>query len=90
MEWHVSECCNFSFNCIMAVSSVEYAWAACAITLVATWWWHRLSYFATPQMMKVEVTKFNKRYGIVKMQGKGYVGQDLVVEAEMTLAMGNA
>lgn len=41
-------------------------------------------------MMKVEVTKYNKRYGIVKMDAKGYVGADLVVEAELTLAMGNA
>ncbi|KAG1674570.1 hypothetical protein FOA52_001819 [Chlamydomonas sp. UWO 241] len=41
-------------------------------------------------MMKVEVTKYNKRYGIVKMTGKGYVGEELVVEADMTLAMGNA
>jgi hypothetical protein len=42
------------------------------------------------QMMRVEVTKYNKRYGIVKMAAKGYVGADLVVEAELTLAMGNA
>ncbi|GAX79748.1 hypothetical protein CEUSTIGMA_g7189.t1 [Chlamydomonas eustigma] len=38
-------------------------------------------------MMKTEVTKYNKRYGIVKMDAKGYVGSDLVVEAELTLAM---
>jgi len=41
-------------------------------------------------MMKVEVTKFNKRYGIVKMDAKGYVGAELAVEAELTLAMGKA
>ena len=39
------------------------------------------------QMMRTEVTKFNKRYGIVKVDAKGYVGADLVVEAELTLAM---
>ena len=57
-----------------------------------------LTYVPTPvhtslsptQMMKVEVTKFNKRFGIVKMDAKGYVGTDLVVEAELTLAMGQA
>ncbi len=38
-------------------------------------------------MMKVEVTKYNKKFGIVKMNAKGYVGPDLVVEAELTLAM---
>jgi 3-hydroxyacyl-[acyl-carrier-protein] dehydratase len=41
-------------------------------------------------MMKVEVTKFNKRFGIVKMDAKGYVGAELAVEAELTLAMGKA
>ncbi|KAF8071151.1 fabZ [Scenedesmus sp. PABB004] len=41
-------------------------------------------------MMRVEVTKFNKRFGIVKMAAKGYVGPDLAVEAELTLAMGKA
>jgi 3-hydroxyacyl-[acyl-carrier-protein] dehydratase len=38
-------------------------------------------------MMKTEVTKYNKRFGVVKMDAKGYVGSDLVVEAELTLAM---
>ncbi len=42
------------------------------------------------QMMRVEVTKYNKRFGIVKMAAKGYVGADLAVEAELTLAMGKA
>jgi 3-hydroxyacyl-[acyl-carrier-protein] dehydratase len=39
-------------------------------------------------MMRVEVTKYNKRFGIVKMNAKGYVGTDLAVEADLTLAMG--
>jgi 3-hydroxyacyl-[acyl-carrier-protein] dehydratase len=41
-------------------------------------------------MMRVEVSKFNKRFGIVKMDAKGYVGDELAVEAELTLAMGKA
>eukprot|EP00879_Flechtneria_rotunda_P001688 GHRR01001848.1.p1 GENE.GHRR01001848.1~~GHRR01001848.1.p1 ORF type:complete len:207 (+),score=71.89 GHRR01001848.1:89-709(+) len=41
-------------------------------------------------MMRVEVTKYNKRFGIVKMSAKGYVGEELAVEAELTLAMGKA
>lgn len=41
-------------------------------------------------MMRVSVTKFNKRFGIVKMDAKGYVGDELAVEAELTLAMGKA
>jgi 3-hydroxyacyl-[acyl-carrier-protein] dehydratase len=41
-------------------------------------------------MMKVEVTKYNKRFGIVKMNAKGYVGTELAVEADLTLAMGKA
>lgn len=39
-------------------------------------------------MMRAEVTKYNKRFGIVKVAATGYVGADLVVEAELTLAMG--
>lgn len=41
------------------------------------------------QMMRVDVTKYNKRYGIVKLAAKAYVGQDVVCEAELTLAMGS-
>ncbi len=40
------------------------------------------------QMMRAEITKYNKRFGVVKALGKGYVGDELVVEAELTLAMG--
>jgi hypothetical protein len=43
----------------------------------------------TLQMMAVEVTKFSKRFGIVKMDAKAYVGADLVCDAELTLAMGS-
>jgi 3-hydroxyacyl-[acyl-carrier-protein] dehydratase len=42
---------------------------------------------ARVQMMRAEVTKYNKRFGIVKVAATGYVGSDLVVEAELTLAM---
>jgi 3-hydroxyacyl-[acyl-carrier-protein] dehydratase len=38
-------------------------------------------------MMRVTVTKYNKRFGVVKMLGQGYVGEELAIEAEMTLAM---
>jgi 3-hydroxyacyl-[acyl-carrier-protein] dehydratase len=40
-------------------------------------------------MMRVDVTKYNKRFGIVKMSAKAYVGPDIVCEAELTLAMGS-
>jgi len=39
-------------------------------------------------MMRVDVTKFNKRFGICKMNAKAYVGEDLVCDAELTLVMG--
>ncbi|KAI8109624.1 hypothetical protein M9434_000906 [Picochlorum sp. BPE23] len=39
-------------------------------------------------MMRVDVTKFNKRFGICKMDAKAYVGEDLVCDAELTLVMG--
>lgn len=41
------------------------------------------------QMMRVDVTKYNKRFGIVKLNAKAYVGPDIVCEAELTLAMGS-
>ena len=40
------------------------------------------------QMMRVELTKFNKRFGIAKMAAKAYIGKDLCCEAELTLVMG--
>lgn len=39
-------------------------------------------------MMRVDVTKFNKKFGICKMDAKAYVGEDVVCEAELTLVMG--
>lgn len=38
-------------------------------------------------MMRVEVTKFNKKFGVLKTSGKAYVGGDLVCEAALTLIM---
>lgn len=38
-------------------------------------------------MMRVELTKFNKRFGIAKMHATAYVGADLCCEAELTLVM---
>ena len=40
------------------------------------------------QMMRVDVTKFNKRFGICKMNAKAYVGATVVCDAELTLVMG--
>ncbi len=48
---------------------------------------HRPPLAHPSQMMRAEVTKYNKRFGIVKVAATGYVGEDLVVEAELTLAM---
>ncbi|BDA50344.1 3-hydroxyacyl-[acyl-carrier-protein] dehydratase FabZ [Coccomyxa sp. Obi] len=39
-------------------------------------------------MMRVELTKFNPRFGIAKMSAKAYIGKDLCCEAELTLVMG--
>ncbi|KAL4447994.1 hypothetical protein ABPG75_005213 [Micractinium tetrahymenae] len=39
-------------------------------------------------MMRCDVTKFNKKFGICKMSAKAYVGEDIVCEAELTLVMG--
>lgn len=38
-------------------------------------------------MMRVEVKKFNKRFGVCKLDAKAYVGTDLVCEAELMLVM---
>ena len=39
-------------------------------------------------MMRVELTKFNPRFGIAKMSAKAYIGTSLCCEAELTLVMG--
>lgn len=39
------------------------------------------------QMMRVELTKFNKRYGIAKLSAKAYVGAELCCEADSTLVL---
>lgn len=38
-------------------------------------------------MMRVELTKFNKRFGIAKMNATAFVGSDMCCEAELTLVM---
>lgn len=38
-------------------------------------------------MMRVEVKKFNKRFGVCVLDAKAYVGTDLVCEAELKLFM---
>jgi len=40
-------------------------------------------------VMKVVLTKLNKRFGIAKMKGQCFVGDDLACEAELTLALGS-
>lgn len=39
-------------------------------------------------MMRVELVKFNKRYGFAKMRGTCHVGPNLVCEADLNLVMG--
>ena len=48
----------------------------------------RLKGCVVAQMMRVELTKFNPRFGIAKMSAKAYIGKDLCCEAELTLVMG--
>ena len=49
---------------------------------------HCSRYPTAVQMMRVELTKFNKRFGIAKMAAKAYIGKDMCCEAELTLVMG--
>ena len=39
-------------------------------------------------VMRVDLTKMNKRFGIAKMKGQCFVGDELACEAELTLALG--
>ncbi len=39
------------------------------------------------QMMRVELTKFNKRFGLARVAAKAYVGPDLACEADLTLIL---
>ena len=52
------------------------------------YWW-QIVIMRSVQMIRVDVTKYNKRFGIVKLNAKAYVGPDVVCEAELTLAMGS-
>jgi hypothetical protein len=59
--------------------SVHFHWVA-----VLDMW---LSTGSVMQMMRVDLTKFNKRFGIAKVAAKAYVGKDLCCEAELTLVL---
>ena len=41
-------------------------------------------------MMHVQLTKFNKRFGIAKMAAKAFIGDEICCEAELTLVMAPA
>lgn len=45
------------------------------------------SFFLDPQMMRVDVVKFNPRFGICKLDAKAYVGEQVVCEGQLTLVM---
>ncbi|OAY60793.1 3-hydroxyacyl-[acyl-carrier-protein] dehydratase FabZ [Manihot esculenta] len=40
-------------------------------------------------VMRMTLVKLQKRFGIAKMEGKAYVGQDVVCEGEFLMAMGS-
>lgn len=40
-------------------------------------------------VMRMTLTKLQKRFGIAKMEGKAYVGKDLVCEGEFLMALGS-
>jgi 3-hydroxyacyl-[acyl-carrier-protein] dehydratase len=39
-------------------------------------------------VMKMKLTKLNKRFGIAKMDGQAFVGGELVCEGEFMMALG--
>ncbi|KAJ9552064.1 hypothetical protein OSB04_016109 [Centaurea solstitialis] len=41
-------------------------------------------------VMRMTLTKLQKRFGIAKMEGKAYVGGEVVCEGEFLMAMGNS
>jgi len=41
-------------------------------------------------VMKMKLTKLNKRFGIAKMDGQAYVGGELVCDGEFMMALGKA
>lgn len=38
-------------------------------------------------MMRVDIVKFNPRFGICKADAKAYVGEQVVCEGQLTLVM---
>lgn len=43
--------------------------------------------FACSQMMKVNITKFNKRFGICKAHGESFVGTEMACDCDITLVI---
>ncbi|XP_077249957.1 thioesterase superfamily protein [Tasmannia lanceolata] len=43
-----------------------------------------------PLVMRMTLVKLQKRFGIAKMEGKAYVGDQVVCEGEFLMAMGNS
>ena len=45
--------------------------------------------YPTPcaQVLHVTMTKMNKRFGMAKMRGEAFVGENLVCEADLTLVL---
>lgn len=41
-------------------------------------------------VMRMTLVKLQKRFGIAKMEGKAYVGGDVVCEGEFLMAMGSS
>uniref|UniRef100_A0A7I4CNP4 3-hydroxyacyl-[acyl-carrier-protein] dehydratase n=1 Tax=Physcomitrium patens TaxID=3218 RepID=A0A7I4CNP4_PHYPA len=41
-------------------------------------------------LMKMKLTKLNKRFGVAKMEGQAFVGGELVCEGEFMMALGKA
>ena len=39
-------------------------------------------------VMRVDLTKLQKRFGVAKMRAEAYVGGDLVCEADLTMFLG--
>lgn len=38
-------------------------------------------------VMKVDITKLNKRFGVVKAHGEAYVNEEIVCDADLTLVV---
>ena len=81
-HWHNTHACKGLESLLVDYIMMQQFYKLILSPLIAA------SNFCSLQMMRVELVKYNKRYGFAKMRGTCHVGPNLVCEADLNLVMG--